>query len=46
MMELNSDVKKHENELKRDNWQILGAKLKKVYGNGLLAVCQNSFGVK
>lgn len=45
-MELNSDVKQHENELRDGQWSILGSKLKKTYENGLLAVCNNSFGVK
>lgn len=45
-MELNSDVKQHELDLKQGEWPISAYQLKKNFENGLQAVCSNSFGVR
>lgn len=43
----NDDVRRHEDEVNQGGvWPIMTTNLTKVYPNGLLAVCGNTFGVR
>ena len=46
-MEINQDVRDHENELSTGDWPIVAKNIDKTYKKlGLHAVCSNSFGVQ
>ena len=45
-VDTNSDVKNHEKEIKKGNWDILAHDVTKTFSNGVQAVAHVSFGVK